>query len=180
MMDRANGGAPVPRRDGAERALPGGGWPEPDEALGSALREVVPEAPVERVDWRAFRAAVLARAELPLARLRRRQRQRWWEVTAGWARAAVPAAAAAGVVLALALGAFDRLGAGGKVAERGGEAEMTQVASARGGRARLVTASSRIPLEQALSAGTPQDAITNVLFETAGPDALIRAAVESR
>lgn len=156
--------------------MPGDDWPARDEALAAVLREAVPEPPVDRVDWRALRSAVLARAELPLARLRRRQR--WWEVTAGWARAAVPAAAAAGVVLALAVGALDR--GWGERALSGGRAEVTQVASARGARQPVEQTSARIPLEQALSAGTPQDAITNVLFETAGPDALIRAAVESR
>lgn len=176
MTDRANGGARGPRDGGAGPGMPGGDWPAPDEALGSALRQIVPDPPVERVDWRALRAAVLARAELPLARLRRRQR--WWEVTAGWARAAVPTAAAAGVLLALAVGALDREPSR-KLSPASREA-VTQVASVRGEAAPAAGTSQRIPLEQALSAGTPQDAITNVLFETAGPDALIRAAVESR
>jgi hypothetical protein len=63
-----------------------------DPALQAALRDAYGDPP--EADWDALRGAVMARAELPLARLRRTRRSPW----AARFRALVPLAAAAGVV----------------------------------------------------------------------------------
>ena len=70
-----------------------------DPELTAALRGAYGEAP--EVDLDALRGAVMARAELPLARMRRARRNPW----PARFRALVPLAAAAGVVgTAFALG----------------------------------------------------------------------------
>ena len=70
-----------------------------DPALQAALRDTYGDPP--EADWDALRGAVMARAELPLARLRRTRRSPW----PARFRALVPLAAAAGVVgTAFALG----------------------------------------------------------------------------
>ena len=63
-----------------------------DPALQAALRDAYGDPP--EADWNALRGAVMARAELPLARLRRTRRSPW----PARFRALVPLAAAAGVV----------------------------------------------------------------------------------
>ena len=82
----------------------------PDPVLGAALRDVLANAPVDAVDWAALERRVADGAALPLRRRRHQQRQlraqapRWWELTAGWARTAIPlgaVAAAAAALLAL-------------------------------------------------------------------------------
>jgi len=73
-----------------------------DPALEAALRGAYGDPP--EADWDALRGAVLARAELPLAGLRRKQRSPWQARF----RALVPLAAAAGVVAtAVALGVHE-------------------------------------------------------------------------
>ena len=70
-----------------------------DPALGAALRDTYGDAP--EIDFAALHGAVMARAELPLARMRRAKRNPWQARF----RAFVPLAAAAGVVgTAFALG----------------------------------------------------------------------------
>ena len=70
-----------------------------DPALGAALRDSYGAAP--EIDFAALQGAVMARAELPLARMRRGTRSPWQARF----RAFVPLAAAAGVVgTAFALG----------------------------------------------------------------------------
>jgi len=70
-----------------------------DPALTAALRDAYGDPP--EADWDALRGAVTARAELPLARMRRPRRSPWQTRF----RALVPLAAAAGVVgTAFALG----------------------------------------------------------------------------
>jgi hypothetical protein len=72
---------------------------ERDPALQAALRGAYGDPP--EADWNALRGAVMARAELPLARMRRTRRSPWQARF----RALVPLAAAAGVVgTAFALG----------------------------------------------------------------------------
>lgn len=72
---------------------------ERDPALQAALRGAYGDPP--EADWDALRGAVMARAELPLARMRRTRRSPWQTRF----RALVPLAAAAGVVgTAFALG----------------------------------------------------------------------------
>jgi len=77
-------------------------WTDPpgrDPELELALRGAYGDPP--EADWDALRGAVMAQAELPLARLRRTQRTSWQARF----RALVPLAAAAGVVAtAFALG----------------------------------------------------------------------------
>lgn len=71
-----------------------------DPELSAALRDAFGDAP--EIDFAALRGAVMARAELPLARVRREQRRSPWPARF---RAFVPLAAAAGVVgTAFALG----------------------------------------------------------------------------
>ena len=66
---------------------------ERDPALAAALRDAYGEPP--EADWEALRGAVMAKAELPLARMRQARRSSPWAVRF---RALVPLAAAAGVV----------------------------------------------------------------------------------
>ena len=66
---------------------------ERDPALQAALRDAYGDPP--EADWEALRGAVMAKAELPLARLRQARRSSPWAVRF---RALVPLAAAAGVV----------------------------------------------------------------------------------
>lgn len=70
--------------------------PAPDPQLQAALRSLEGEPPVEQVDWEALRRRITERAELPLARRRRTNRQ-----AHRWLRPFLPAAAAAGLVLAV-------------------------------------------------------------------------------
>lgn len=72
--------------------------PTPDPELESALRSLGPP-PVE-ADWERLRRSVNERAALPLARRRTASRSGRFP---GWARAALPAAAAATVALAVLL-----------------------------------------------------------------------------
>ncbi len=53
-------------------------------------------------DRASLHAVILARAQLPLARLR--LQPQWWEYAARWARPAVPLALAAGLALTFAIG----------------------------------------------------------------------------
>jgi hypothetical protein len=53
-------------------------------------------------DFGGMRAGILARAQLPLARLRRQLP--WWEYAANWARPAVPVALAAGLAMIWVVG----------------------------------------------------------------------------
>jgi hypothetical protein len=70
-----------------------------DPALQAALRDAYGDPP--EADWDALRGSVMARAELPLARMRRVRKSPW----PARFRALVPLAAAAGVVgTAFALG----------------------------------------------------------------------------
>jgi len=87
----------------------------PDPRLASLLRaaEGGPSAPEPA--WDELHAAVMRRAELPLARRRAalraagagrsRAEPEWWELAAGWARAAVPLALAASAALILSIAA---------------------------------------------------------------------------
>jgi len=77
---------------------------ERDPALAAALRDAYGDPP--ETDWDALRGAMVASAELPLARLRRTQRTSRQSPRQTRLRALVPLAAAAGVVgIAFALGA---------------------------------------------------------------------------
>ncbi|MGH7682421.1 MAG: hypothetical protein ACRENN_10615, partial [Candidatus Eiseniibacteriota bacterium] len=71
--------------------------PERDQELSEALRQLEGGATLNDADWNRLRAGIHARAARfftrPAAPLT------WWETMAGWARAAVPLAAAAGVFL---------------------------------------------------------------------------------
>jgi hypothetical protein len=62
-----------------------------DPELAALLRGAAPEPPVDDVDWERLRGAVSARAELPLARLRRDapRPRRWLPLSAAAAIAAV-------------------------------------------------------------------------------------------
>jgi hypothetical protein len=61
-----------------------------DPELAALLRSAAPAPPEDEVDWERLRGAVNARAELPLARLRRDARPRRW----------LPLGAAAGIAAA--------------------------------------------------------------------------------
>jgi hypothetical protein len=77
--------------------------PSRDPELERALRRLEREPAWSDLDAEQMRRAILTRAEGPLARLRRRGTATWWEVVGGWARAAVPLAAAAAIALLFAL-----------------------------------------------------------------------------
>jgi hypothetical protein len=70
--------------------------PVPDPELAIALRDLE-QAPYDEVDWGALHRSITERAELPLARRRLRPRRRWGS------RVLVPAAAAAGLILAIGI-----------------------------------------------------------------------------
>jgi len=83
--------------------------PAPDPELARALRSLGEEPPLERVDWEALRAPIHARAELPLARLRRAGEgapatPRKASPARVWLRPLVPLAAAAGIGAVALLG----------------------------------------------------------------------------
>jgi hypothetical protein len=66
-----------------------------DPELAALLRAAAPGPPVDDVDWERLRGAVSARAELPLARLRRdAPRRRWLPLGAAAAIAAAAFAVA--------------------------------------------------------------------------------------
>lgn len=69
-----------------------------DPELQAALRSIEGEASMSEADWERLRVAIAARSALLLAR--RRRGGVWWEFAASWGRAAIPIAAAAGIILA--------------------------------------------------------------------------------
>jgi hypothetical protein len=79
--------------------------PPHDAELAAAMAGIDRAAAADPSELDRLREAILARAELPLARLRLRPRA-WWQVAAGWAGAAVPLSAAAGVALVLVVGSL--------------------------------------------------------------------------
>jgi hypothetical protein len=95
-----------------------------DEYL-KTLREESGPVPEGDVDWAAFHRRLADSAELPLARLRHARgfavpdathparEAAWWEVVARWSRAALPLAAAAGIVLGVVIRSSPRLEAYG-------------------------------------------------------------------
>jgi hypothetical protein len=83
--------------------------PPRDRELAARLLAVEGEGREIR-DAARLRAAILARAELPLARLR--LQPFWWEYAARWARPAVPVALAASLALGYLIGTTPLPGAG--------------------------------------------------------------------
>lgn len=71
--------------------------PERDSNLADALRRAEGEPPFAAVDWSRLQRRISERASLPLARLKRGVV--WWDYTARWARAAIPLAVAAALVV---------------------------------------------------------------------------------
>jgi hypothetical protein len=87
--------------------------PPRDPELGVMLRTLADDGEAERLT--ALRASIRARAALPLAA--RAMRPGWMDVAARWARPALPLAAAAGVLLAVLVGALpDRTPSTGELA----------------------------------------------------------------
>lgn len=76
--------------------------PPRDPELGAMLRTLADDGGAERLT--ALRASIRARAALPLAA--RATRPGWMDVAARWARPALPLTAAAGVLLAVLVGAL--------------------------------------------------------------------------
>ncbi|HET6233299.1 MAG TPA: hypothetical protein VFE05_24700 [Longimicrobiaceae bacterium] len=76
--------------------------PPRDERLASALRDGPARPPLDRTDWDRLHRAIDARAAVVMAA----RRQAWWAYAGSWARAALPLALAAGVVLAVAAGSM--------------------------------------------------------------------------
>jgi hypothetical protein len=79
------------------------GPPEPE--LRAALVAHFGANPDEVVDWNAQADRIVAAARLPLARRARDTRVGWQRPAARWARFAIPAGLAAGVLLAVAAAA---------------------------------------------------------------------------
>jgi hypothetical protein len=71
--------------------------PPRDPALARALRQATADPAAARTDWARLHAAIDAGA----ARIIARRRLAWWDHAAGWARAAIPLAAAAAIALTL-------------------------------------------------------------------------------
>lgn len=126
--------------------------PPSDPRLAEALRMAFPPPSFDAADLDALSRRIAERAELTLARLR--GRAPWWAYTAGWARAAVPVALAASVILALLLGALER------------------------GHLARTAPPQRLPLEAALGAAPAGDEVTATVFAAVDRDDLLRAAVE--
>jgi hypothetical protein len=99
--------------------------------------------PVE-ADAAGLYAAIMARAQLPLARLRRPPQ--WWEYMASWSRPALPVAIAAGLALAFLVGSLPVPGPGP---------------------APMLAAESLPPLEDVLTYSVPDDEY-NLLMAGAG------------
>jgi negative regulator of sigma E activity len=76
--------------------------PPRDPEIAAWLSLAANEAVGEVARLEPLRQSIRARAVMPLARLR--QRPHWWEVTARWARPAIPMAAAASLALAVLVG----------------------------------------------------------------------------
>jgi hypothetical protein len=80
----------------------------PDEALQHALRDALPQPPLDDVDWSGLHARVQAVAAARLAATPLAARGRtaaalsWWQPLAGWSPFGIPAAAAATVLLVIA------------------------------------------------------------------------------
>jgi hypothetical protein len=124
--------------------------PPRDPEVGAWLRA---SAPPDVDGLAGLRAAIRERAALPLAA---RRVPRWWEVAAGWARPAIPLAAAAGLALAVAVGSLP-------------------VPAAPGG---ANTAATLPHLDDALAAGIPDAEYRLLTSEGAEPDALLQFAVQ--
>jgi hypothetical protein len=72
----------------------------PDPAIGDALRDALGPAPLERVDWAALHAAVLAEVG---GRSAGTAPNAWWQFAERWARVVVPLAAAASLASLLVI-----------------------------------------------------------------------------
>jgi negative regulator of sigma E activity len=77
--------------------------PPRDAELADAMAGVYGALPARPAELDRLRSAIVAGAKPGLALLAQPPRV-WWEVAAGWSRAAVPLAAAAGVALAMLIG----------------------------------------------------------------------------
>ncbi|HEX2090767.1 MAG TPA: hypothetical protein VHG28_00140 [Longimicrobiaceae bacterium] len=131
--------------------------PAADPRLAAALRNLDPP-PAGEVDWERLRASLRARAELPLARRRRTARLR---TAARWARVVVPAAAAAGLALAVQTRALRPVG---------GPQSSGRVAGDIGaGRPALV--------DEVVYASYPAQEVDRLISGRAEADALLLAAV---
>jgi hypothetical protein len=70
--------------------------PERDHELSEALRRLEGDARLDEAAWNRLRAGIAARAARHLARPI--EADTWWECIAGWARTAIPLAAAVGLI----------------------------------------------------------------------------------
>jgi hypothetical protein len=75
---------------------PAGGEPQRDQRLGEMLARVAGPTPAAGTEERLHARIMLAAG--PQLSRRREPDLAWWEYTAGWARAAIPLALAAGIV----------------------------------------------------------------------------------
>ncbi len=73
--------------------------PDRDQELALALRRLEGDADLNDADWNRLRAGIAQSAARHVARAP--ESDAWWECIAGWARAALPLAAAVGVLLIL-------------------------------------------------------------------------------
>lgn len=131
--------------------------PTPDPRLAS-LRDLDP-SPAGEVDWARLRASIASRAELPLARRRALARR---EGAARRLRVLVPAAAAAGITLAVLMGAP------WKGADPGAAA----------GRVAVDTSGSHpVLVDEVVEASYPAGYVDRLVSGRAEADALLLAAV---
>ncbi|MBV9772976.1 MAG: hypothetical protein JO040_03460 [Gemmatimonadetes bacterium] len=132
--------------------------PTPDPRLAALLRELDPPPPMGEADWTRLHAAVARRAELPLAGRRRASRLR---TAARWMRVAIPAAAAAGVVLAVQSGVLRQPAVPGSVAVGGAPGDTAHP----------------VQVEEVVSASLPTGELDQLISGRAESEALLLAAV---
>lgn len=79
-----------------------------DDVLADALRDAVPEPPLDKVDWSHLQARIAAAAQPHFAPAQPRSSAGapWWQPLAGWSHRGIPLAAAATVLLMLGAGAL--------------------------------------------------------------------------
>jgi hypothetical protein len=119
-----------------------------DPRLAALLRAADPSTAGPEPDWDRLRASIVSRGALPLARLRRAPT--WWELAAGWGRAAVPIAVAAGLML---------------VASLVSSSPATEVASLGSS---TPTASVQDALEDAIATSEPETDLLPALIQSEG------------
>ncbi|CAN5182820.1 hypothetical protein BH09GEM1_BH09GEM1_21040 [soil metagenome] len=124
--------------------------PEPahDPELGALLRDVIDDAPMDRVNWTRLAARIGDRVAAQAA-------GPWWSYAARWERRVIPIAIAAGIAAAAAL--FTSTASASEVAQRTtASALATEVASGTPAEDAALLFARSITSTVDLSAGVPE------------------------